>query len=295
MQGSLATRALNLFLHRRNRNTLSGSRRNIARHYDLGNEFYRLWLDDSMSYSSALYHQHGETLELAQQNKINRVISLLNPQHGSRVLEIGCGWGTLATEIARQCGSTVLGISLSAEQLAYASAAEAGAGLDTRFEFRDYRDLEGQYDHVVSIEMFEAVGHEYWDDYFECLAQVLKPGGTAALQIITIQEERYDDYRATPDFIQKYIFPGGMLPTRTHLHQLTERFGFELTDSQWFGPSYAATLAEWRSRFERARDSVLALGFDERFVRMWRYYLAYCEAGFACGRTDVGLIRLQKS
>ena len=294
--GNRLARVRNALRHALNRNSERGSRRNIAYHYDLGNDFYRLWLDPGMSYSSALFERGESSLEEAQRAKLVRVESLLAPGRGDRVLDIGCGWGALAEHLAARRGCHVDAISLSASQLAWArrhsmiEAANGGGG--TTFEQRDYRLVEGRYDGVVSIEMFEAVGERYWRTYFDKLAALLERGGTAVMQVITIREERFDAYRSSPDFIQRYVFPGGMLPSRAHLVTLADGAGFDLVHDEWFGASYARTLASWRERFERASREVIAQGFDERFLRMWRYYLAYCEAGFRHGSTDVGLLKL---
>ncbi len=296
--GSWYARCLNTLHHGRNRNSLRGSQRNIEFHYDLGNDFYQLWLDETMSYSSALF-KGDESLEQAQLAKLNKVVESLNPAPGSRVLEIGCGWGAMARQLVTQTACHVEGISLSQEQLRYAQdvnnvTSDGAATGSTEFRYQDYRAVQGQYDHIVSIEMFEAVGEKYWSTYFSKLSQLLGQGGTALLQVITIDSERFDEYRASPDFIQRYIFPGGMLPTREHLSGLVEQAGFELVEADWFGPSYAQTLLHWRERFDQAVSEVMTLGFDERFVRMWRYYLDYCETGFRLGRTDVGQLLLRK-
>ena len=301
--GSRAARTMNALRHALNRNSERGSRRNIAFHYDLGNDFYRLWLDPSMSYSSALFEAEDEPLATAQARKLDRVATLLAPARGARVLEIGCGWGALAHRLAAGEGCRVEGISLSDEQLDWARERHAleprpavggrGSG-STSFRLRDYRSVAGRYDHVVSIEMFEAVGERYWRTYFDKLAELLDSGGTAVLQVITILEERFETYRSSPDFIQRYIFPGGMLPSKTHLIELADAAGLDLVRSEWFGASYARTLQLWRERFEQVSREVRAQGFDERFLRMWRYYLAYCEAGFRHGSTDVGLLVFAK-
>ena len=296
--GSLRNRINRFFKHWQNRNSKAGSQRNIAFHYDLGNDFYKLWLDKSMNYSSALYERDSDNLALAQQNKMAKVCAMLQPGEGSRVLEIGCGWGGLANYVANQSLVDIEGISLSTEQLAYAKkhnsvSTDSGIG-STTFRHQDYREVEGTYDHVMSIEMFEAVGEQYWETYFNRLKQLLKNNGTAVLQVITIDESRFEKYRKQPDFIQRYIFPGGMLPTRTHLAKLAEDAGFEIDQSHWFGKSYAKTLADWRHKFETVHGEVMSQGFDDRFIRMWRYYLVYCETGFNLGFTDVGLIKLVK-
>ena len=300
-RGGRFSRVINLLQHWKNHNSHRGSQRNIAFHYDLGNAFYRLWLDRSMSYSSALYHSDTESLEIAQQNKLNRVSELLDMSSGSKVLEIGCGWGGLAHLLATNSGVDVTGVSLSTEQLEYArehNSVDSSKGKHessrTRFEYKDYRDIKGKFDHIVSIEMFEAVGERYWDIYFNKLNELLVTGGTAVIQSITIAEDRFDDYRSRPDFIQRYIFPGGMLPTKSRLLEHVERAGLKLEQSQWFGESYARTLSSWCEQFEKVSKEVLSMNFDERFVRMWRYYLVYCETGFNIGRTDVGLLKLRK-
>jgi cyclopropane-fatty-acyl-phospholipid synthase len=299
LAGGSLMRMANTAKHWLNRNSLRGSERNIAFHYDLGNDFYELWLDDSMSYSSAVFDSEQQSLADAQLSKLNRVAHHLSAKPGDKVLEIGCGWGALGRHLAEQCAVNVEGISLSREQLAWANEhnrthTESGASGSTEFKFIDYREVEGTYDHVVSIEMFEAVGEQYWSTYFRKLSDLLVEGGTAVLQVITILEERFEIYRSNPDFIQRYIFPGGMLPTKTHLSELADRTGFEVVDTEWFGMSYAKTLADWRERFNAVSSDVSAQGFDERFMRMWRYYLSYCEAGFRFGSTDVGMLVLKK-
>lgn len=296
--GSWYARFLNTIRHGRNRNSLRGSQRNIEFHYDLGNDFYQLWLDRTMSYSSAVF-KGDESLEQAQDAKLLKVVESLDPAPGARVLEIGCGWGAMANKLATQAGCQVEGISLSQEQLRYArqfNHVEAGdqASGSTDFRYQDYRAVQGSYDHIVSIEMFEAVGEQYWTTYFDKLGHLLEQGGTALLQVITIDEERFDVYRASPDFIQRYIFPGGMLPTKQHLNRLISNSGFELVEVDWFGQSYAQTLLHWRERFDQVVSEVMSQGFDERFLRMWRYYLDYCETGFRQGRTDVGQLLLRK-
>ena len=299
IRGSRIARFFNTRKHGNNDNTRQGSQRNIAYHYDLGNDFYSLWLDQSMNYSSGIY-ETGRTLEEAQQKKLHNVSRLLSPKPGARVLEIGCGWGSMAKHLACENACDVRAISLSTEQLVYARnhnqvAKTGGEHLgSTCFQHEDYREVTGQFDHIVSIEMFEAVGERYWRTYFQKIHELLDHGGTAVLQIITILEDYFDNYRANPDFIQRYIFPGGMLPTRTQLNALIEEAGFDLVQSQWFGESYANTLKDWRERFESVSQDVRLQGFDERFVRMWRYYLTYCETGFRFGRTDVGQLVLCK-
>lgn len=275
-------------------NSKAGSRRNISFHYDLGNEFYRLWLDESMSYSSAITVAPGESLEEAQRERLAQIVTMLGVEPGERVLEIGCGWGALAATLARS-GAKVTGITLSREQLAYAQESIATAGLTDRAELRlqDYRDVTESYDRIVSIEMLEAVGEAYWPTYFAKLRACLKPGGSAVLQVITIAEDRFEGYRRQTDFIQRHIFPGGMLPTKTHIAEKAERAGLALVETRCFGIGYAQTLAEWRTRFLAAWPAIEAMGFDARFKRLWEYYLSYCEGGFRAGAIDVGLYRLK--
>jgi cyclopropane-fatty-acyl-phospholipid synthase len=292
--GFLPVRLFNRLTHMLRANSRRGSRRNIAYHYDLGNDFYRLWLDPSMTYSSALYTGGSQTLEEAQDNKLDRIVDLLSATPGADVLEIGCGWGTLAARIAK-AGATVRGITLSREQLAYAKelAASEGVGDRVRLELEDYRDCTGSFDRIVSIEMLEAVGERYWPVYFDRIRKLLKPGGRAVLQVITIDDSRFESYRRGADFIQRYIFPGGMLPTKALLAEQAQLAGLDIVSSEFFGRSYARTLREWRQRFRRNWNAINSLGFDERFRRLWDYYLCYCEAGFSAGSIDVGLFVLE--
>lgn len=296
--GSLRNRCNRFLKHWQNRNSKAGSQRNIEYHYDLGNEFYKLWLDPSMTYSSALYESESDSLAMAQQNKMAKVCAMMQPDAGSRVLEIGCGWGALANYMANHSRVDVEGISLSSEQLSYArqfNSSDDGSSSGTvKFKHQDYREVDDKFDHIMSVEMFEAVGEQYWQTYFSQLKALLRTGGTAVLQVITIDESRFEKYRKQPDFIQRYIFPGGMLPTRTHLAQLAENAGFDIDQTYWFGDSYAKTLAAWRDKFESVQREIATQGFDERFIRMWRYYLVYCETGFNRGLTDVGLVKLIK-
>ncbi|MDQ8020805.1 MAG: cyclopropane-fatty-acyl-phospholipid synthase family protein [Moraxellaceae bacterium] len=287
--------------HRRRDNTRRGSRRNIAFHYDLGNDFYRHWLDPDLVYSSGIYRRADDTLEQAQAAKLRRVAELLELPAGdapARVLEIGCGWGALACALAHTADAHVTGLTLSSEQLAHAQERVVREGLSDRIDLRlqDYRAPEGhgEYDRIVSIEMIEAVGERHWPTYFRTLHDRLKPGGVAVIQAITIDDARFEHYRRNVDFIQRFIFPGGMLPSPGALQRETERAGLQLTASETFGPSYAATLVEWRRRFRQAWPAIAALGFDARFGRLWEYYLSYCEAGFRSGRVDVGLYTLQR-
>ena len=293
------SRLLNIFYrlrHRLRANTRRGSARNIEAHYDLGNDFYRLWLDPSMTYSSACFEQGLDgDLEKAQENKYARMLELSGAQAGSRVLEIGCGWGGFA-EHAAERGVDVCGVTLSPRQLDYARRRIDSAGLSYRasFALQDYRDLHGSYDHIVSIEMLEAVGEAYWDTYFQKLHQLLTPGGRAAIQTIVIGDQHFERYRSRSDFIQQYIFPGGMLPSPGVLLKLAERHGFTIEGMSSFGADYAETLRRWRDLFDAQRNEIEAQGFDERFRRLWRFYLSYCEAGFDEGRIDLLQLALVK-
>ncbi len=275
--------------HWLNRNNRSGSKRNIAAHYDLGNEFYSLWLDPSMTYSSAIYEDGANSLERAQWDKYRSLAKNMNITDRSHVLEIGCGWGGFAEFVTKEIGAKITGLTISQEQLDYARARIQKAGLQDKAEFRfqDYRDEKGKYDQIASIEMFEAVGEQYWPVYFSKIRECLKPGGTAGLQIITIEDESFDDYRKRPDFIQRYIFPGGMLPSPSALSQITATEQLKLIHERIFPQDYARTLKEWRLMFWDKWTEIKALGFDERFKRMWEFYLHYCEAGFKTEGIDV--------
>lgn len=290
--GSWFTRLSNRLFHRSRENTKHGSRRNIAAHYDLGNKFYGEWLDRGMNYSSAIY-TGDETLEAAQKNKLDRAIELLELKGGEKVLEIGCGWAALAERIVRR-GCNVVGLTLSNEQLAYATARLAHGVGNGRADLRlqDYRDVGGRYDRIASIEMLEAVGERYWKTYFAKLRDCLREGGIAVLQVITVDENRYDNYRKHPDFIQRYIFPGGMLPTPSIVVREAENAGLTLVHQESFGESYAKTLHEWQNRFIHAWPKIETLGFDQRFRRMWEFYLTYCEIGFTFGAVDVRFFKL---
>ncbi|SOD90304.1 SAM-dependent methyltransferase [Caenispirillum bisanense] len=290
LEGRWTTRAMNRVLHLLRGNTKRGSRRNIAYHYDLGNGFYRRWLDPTMTYSAAVFETPDQDLTAAQVAKYERLAALLHVGPGNRVLEIGCGWGGFARHLATTRGCHVTGITLSTEQLTWAQEMAQREGLADRLEFRlqDYRDVPETYDAVASIEMFEAVGEEHWPVYFRTLHDRLKPGGHGALQVITIAEDRFDRYRRGADFIQRYIFPGGMLPSPSRMRQGLADAGLSLTHEAEYGSHYAETLRRWQQDFQREWPAIRASeGFDERFHRMWTYYLAYCEAGFRAGTIDV--------
>jgi cyclopropane-fatty-acyl-phospholipid synthase len=290
------TQWINRIIHILRPNTREGSKRNIHAHYDLGNEFYALWLDATMTYSSALFRDSQQTLRDAQNEKYRALAASTDIRPDDHVLEIGCGWGGFAEFAASEIGCKVTGITISNEQLAFAKNRIAMAGLQDKvdFIFCDYRDLTEKYDRIVSIEMFEAVGESYWPTYFEQVHECLKPGGKAGLQIITIAKERFGSYRKKTDFIQRYIFPGGMLPSPERLDVEFESADLKLVARQDFATDYARTLAEWRHRFLEVWPEVKALGFDERFRNMWEYYLAYCEAGFTSGSIDVSHFTLMR-
>jgi cyclopropane-fatty-acyl-phospholipid synthase len=296
-EGNPLVGLLNFVGHFLNRNTREGSKKNIHAHYDLGNAFYSRWLDPSMTYSSARFQAPGQSLEDAQENKYRTLAQAMDLRPGHRVLEIGCGWGGFAEYAAREVGAKVTAITISREQYDFAQRRMFEQGLNDRAEIRlvDYRDLDGHYDRVASIEMFEAVGERYWPTYFDKVAQVLKPGGRAGLQIITIQDELFEGYRRRADFIQKYIFPGGMLPSEPRLKVETDRAGLAWTGVSRFGLDYAETLAQWKLAFEAQWGEIRRLGFDPRFRKLWEFYLSYCEAGFRTRRTDVAQLGLIKT
>jgi len=288
--GNVVMLAVNWVAHKLNRNSRTGSKKNITAHYDLGNAFYAEWLDRSMTYSSAKFLNPSEPLEVAQTRKYAALAEAMDLKPGMSVLEIGCGWGGFAEYAAREVGATVTGVTISQEQhdLARERLFNAGLSERTTIELRDYRDITGTFDRVASIEMFEAVGKEYWGAYFDKVHDVLKPGGRAGLQIITIQEELFEEYNARTDFIQKYVFPGGMLPSEARLQPVVEAAGLTWDSVDRFGIDYADTLNRWDQRFQAAWDDIRKMGgFDERFRRLWRFYLGYCEAGFRSRRTDV--------
>ena len=299
-QGMMKASPLAAFIarirHRLNRNSKAGSRRNIAYHYDLGNEFYGLWLDETMTYSSAIFSTPRENLADAQKAKYRRIIEELKIGRDDHVLEIGCGWGGFAEEAIRATGCRVTGLTLSKEQAAFAQARLRHAGFEHRADIRleDYRDCEGTFTKIVSIEMFEAVGEENWPTYFDRVKSLLSPKGQALVQVITIAEERFAHYRSHADFIQAYIFPGGMLPSITAFETTARASQLSVEDRFCFGRDYERTLLLWDKAFRENWQRIMSHGFDERFFRMWHYYLQYCTAGFRTGRLDVVQFRLAR-
>ena len=277
-------------------NTKRQALKNISYHYDLGNDFYSLWLDETMTYSSALFNTSQESLEKAQIAKYASMVDQMGVKPGDHVLEIGCGWGGFAEYAAKERGLKVTGLTISKEQLEYAQKRIKSKGLSDKvnLKLQDYRDETGVYDGVASIEMFEAVGEKYWPVYFDKIKQCLKPGKQATLQIITIQDARWEVYRKSVDFIQKYIFPGGMLPSPSVLRQEIHRAGLSVQHSIEFGKSYSQTLRRWFEVFNNKWDNISAMGFDDRFRRMWNFYLTSCAATFESGNCDVTQITLQK-
>ena len=277
------------FRHWMNRNTIGQAKKNISSHYDLGNEFYAKWLDKTMTYSSAMFKDGQEDLAKAQLRKYESMIDAMGVKPGDHVLEIGCGWGGFAEYAAREKGVRVTGLTISQEQHDYAVARIKKAGLSDRVDIvmRDYRDEKGLYDGIASIEMFEAVGEQYWPVYFSTLRDRLKPGAKATLQIITISEKRFETYRKGVDFIQKHIFPGGMLPSRTALFEQIGKAGLTKVKSIEFGDSYSQTLRRWHEVFNDKWSDIRDMGFDDRFHRLWNYYLTSCAAAFHSGNCDV--------
>ncbi len=289
--------------HLLNRNTRGNSQKNIHAHYDLGNAFYELWLDDTMNYSSALFESPQDDMRQAQRAKVRRALRMANVKPGDRVLEIGCGWGALAEMASVEFGASLVGVTLSTEQLEWARARMDRCASADRVQLRlqDYRDIgrddpaDRQFDAICSIEMIEAVGREYWPIYFGALARLLKPGGKACIQSIVIADELFERYLQSTDFIQQYIFPGGCLPSPQAFREQAQQAGLRVVDEFCFGQDYARTLAQWRQAFLAQESQVLALGFDRRFVRIWEFYLAYCEAAFAERNTDVVQYTLLKA
>ena len=303
--GSWLGRFVYRIKHLLNRNTKANSQKNIHAHYDLGNAFYTLWLDDTMNYSSAIFETPETTLTEGQYAKVRRSLKMARVKPGDRVLEIGCGWGALAEMATTEFEASLVGVTLSTEQLDWANARMArlgvstGTGAQADLRLQDYRDIDkttvdAPFDAICSIEMVEAVGREYWPDYFKTVARLLKPGGHACIQSIVISDELFERYISSTDFIQQYIFPGGCLPCPREFRVQAEAAGFEVVDEFSFGQDYARTLKLWRDDFLSKEPRVLQLGFDKRFIRIWEFYLAYCEAAFAQNNTDVVQFTLRK-
>jgi cyclopropane-fatty-acyl-phospholipid synthase len=291
--GRLAYRVRHLL----NRNSKANSRKNIHAHYDLGNPFYTLWLDKTMNYSSAWFEEPGQTMEAAQHAKVRRALRMAGVQPGDRVLEIGCGWGALAEKATTEFDASVVGVTLSTEQLEFAQARMRQIDRADRADLRlqDYRDIpDAPFDAICSIEMVEAVGRSYWPTYFQSVARLLKPGGRACIQSIVIDDEHFDRYIKGTDFIQQYIFPGGCLPCPREFRAQAAQAGLEVVDEFAFGADYARTLATWCESFLHEKERVLQLGFDQRFLRIWEFYLAYCEAAFEQANIDVVQYTLRK-
>jgi cyclopropane-fatty-acyl-phospholipid synthase len=288
-RGNAVARVFHGLHHALRSNSRNGSKRNIHAHYDLGNDFYARWLDPTMTYSSAIFAAPDQSLAEAQRNKYATLARGMELKAGQTVLEIGCGWGGFAEYAAKEVGARVTGVTISQAQYDFARKRLFDQGLADRADIQliDYRDIQGRFDHVASIEMFEAVGERYWPAYFDKIREVLAPGGKAGLQIITIRDRDFENYRRRADFIQKYIFPGGMLPSEQRLREETARAGLGWEAVSHFGQDYADTLKAWLRGFDAAWESIAPLGFDERFRKLWRFYLAYCEAGFRTGRTDL--------
>ena len=294
--GSWWGSALYRLKHLFNRNSRQGSKKNIHAHYDLGNEFYRLWLDPTMNYSSAWFEGDlSRPMPDAQHAKVRRALREVGVKPGDRVLEIGCGWGALAECAAREFDAKVTGVTLSSEQLEWAKRRLADAGLQGDLRFQDYRDIaDGPFDAIASIEMFEAVGREYWPSFFATVRSQLKPGGKACIQSITIADRYFERYVKSTDFIQQYIFPGGLLPSPSAFREAAAQAGLRVVKELDFGLDYAETLRRWRESFLGQEQRVRRLGFDARFMHIWEFYLAYCEAAFATGNTSVMQFTLQR-
>ncbi|MEQ8265889.1 MAG: cyclopropane-fatty-acyl-phospholipid synthase family protein [Parvibaculum sp.] len=297
LKGMPIARFVSRLGHLMRRNSKRGSKRNIEYHYDLGNNFYRRWLDPTMTYSSARFAHSGQDLSAAQINKYRSLAESIDLRPEHHLLEIGSGWGGFAEYAAGEIGCRVTGVTISKEQLAFARERMEKKGLTDKVDIRyqDYRDIDERFDRIASIEMFEAVGEEYWPAYFEKIRNCLKPGGKAGLQIITIADRSFSAYRKRADFIQRYIFPGGMLPSPSVLRQQVARAGLTWVGNLDFGLDYAETLNQWRDRFRIAWPDIQRQGFDERFRRMWEYYLSYCEAGFRAGNIDVTQVTLART
>lgn len=288
VKGGNVSRAISALSYLLKVNSVRGSKKNIHAHYDLGNEFYKLWLDPSMTYSSALYKNENDSLTQAQHNKYDRIIDCIDQDSGS-LLEIGCGWGGFAERAQQQGDYGFKGLTLSQEQHDYA---QERLGAKANIALEDYRHQEKKFDNIVSIEMFEAVGEKYWPVYFGKIRELLNEKGKAVIQTITIDENDFEDYRKGGDFIRSFIFPGGMLPSNSRFEQEAKNAGLRTSNTHYFGQDYARTLSQWLDEFDAKREDVKALGFDDGFIRLWRFYLAACVAGFKTKRTDVMQVEL---
>ncbi|MAC61400.1 MAG: SAM-dependent methyltransferase [SAR116 cluster bacterium] len=293
-KGYFFLKLLNKVFHLINNNTINGSKRNISAHYDLGNNFYKLWLDKSMTYSSAYFNSNKDSLFEAQQNKYKKISKIANLEKRSKVLEIGCGWGGFAEFAAKNYNSLVTAITISKEQFEFTKKRIEKNRLNKFIDVKliDYRKIKGSFDRIISIEMIEAVGERYWPIYFSQIKKLLKPNGNAAIQVITIDDKYFDDYKKFPDFIQKYIFPGGMLPSISAIEKPIQQSGLKIDKIDSFGKDYASTLSIWNKQFNSAWPKISKLGFDNRFHRMWNLYFSYCEGGFKSGSIDVKQIKL---
>ena len=293
-KGHYFFKTLNKFFHILNSNSLRGSQKNIAAHYDLGNQFYELWLDKSMTYSSAYFGKSNLSLKEAQENKYKKISQMVDLKKQNNVLEIGCGWGGFAEYASKNYNSLLTAITISKEQYEFSKKRIDKNGLSNSVNIKlvDYRKIRGSFDRIVSIEMIEAVGEKYWPVYFSQIKNLLKPNGKAAIQVITIDDRYFDGYKKFPDFIQKYIFPGGMLPSMQILKKPILQSGLKIDKIDSFGKDYASTLSIWKKQFNRAWPKISKLGFDDKFYRMWNLYLSYCEGGFKSGSIDVKQIKL---
>ena len=285
----------NKYLHFKNKNTKIQAKKNISHHYDLGNQFYKYWLDKSMTYSSAIFNGKNDNLELAQNNKYQKLADLSSIKKGDNILEIGCGWGGFSEFLAKNYDCQITALTISREQFKFTTERMEKANLTSKVKvvFCDYRNIKGQFDKVLSIEMFEAVGREYWKTFFEKIKTILKPNGNVGLQLITIDDKIYNVYKNNPDFIQKYIFPGGMLPSVEVLKNIIENTSFRINSINSYSNDYAKTLNIWNKEFNRNWRKIEKLGFDERFKLLWNYYLSYCEGGFLSKNIDLKQINLK--
>jgi len=285
----------NKYLHFKNKNTKIQAKKNISHHYDLGNQFYKYWLDKSMTYSSAIFNGKNDNLELAQNNKYQKLADLSSIKKGDNILEIGCGWGGFSEFLAENYDCQITALTISREQFKFTTERMEKANLTSKVKvvFCDYRNIKGQFDKVLSIEMFEAVGREYWKTFFEKIKTILKPNGNVGLQLITIDDKIYNVYKNNPDFIQKYIFPGGMLPSVEVLKNIIENTSFRINSINSYSNDYAKTLNIWNKEFNRNWTKIEKLGFDERFKLLWNYYLSYCEGGFLSKNIDLKQINLK--